>query len=147
MPALAAGCGSEGSLAPSTAPLREGTQVSPQRYLADAAAAAAAVSDFSIALASVGEVARPVTLRRAAPELRASLERVAALSARLDAQRLQDRRLEVQRDRAADALDAVLTAMTQVVEAAEAGDGAAAAAAAGEYSTAVGVLRSLAPPS
>lgn len=121
--------------------------MSPQRYLADVSGAAAAVSDFSAALEAVGEVARPAALRRAAPRLRSALERASALGGRLSAQRLADRRLEVQRDRAADTLDGVLAAMREVVASAEAGDGARAADAADAYATAVGELRSMTPVS
>lgn len=121
--------------------------MSPQRYLSDASAAAAAVTEFSAALEGVGEVARPAALRRAAPALRSALEQAAVLGDGLAAQRLQDRRLEVQRDRAADALAVVVDAMRQVVAASEAGDGARAAAAAADYATAVGELRSMSPVS
>ncbi|WP_217923395.1 hypothetical protein [Miltoncostaea oceani] len=140
----AAGCGGGGaSLAPSTAPLTDGTEVSPQRYLADTAAAAAAVNAFSDALSDVGATARPATLRRVARELQEPFDTTVAISERLAAARLQDRRLEAQRGRAAPLLADVVDAMTLVVNAAEAGDPEAAEVASTEFSTAIGELRKL----
>ena len=98
---MAAGCGG-GSLAPDTTPLGEGTQVSPQRYLADTDAAGAAVAEFTRDLTTVGNVATPEALTRAAPALRATLQDAEALSQRLSAERVEDTRLEAQRARAAD---------------------------------------------
>ncbi|WP_217913567.1 hypothetical protein [Miltoncostaea marina] len=127
----------------STTPVEEGTTVSSRQYLADASAAADAVSDFSLALAETDGVARPAVLRRLAPRLRDAQERTRAHADRLAAQRLEDRRLERQREGAAGALDRVADAMARVVAAAEREDGAAAASAAAGFATAVGALRSL----
>lgn len=130
-------------MAASTAPVEDGTTVSSRQYLADASAAADAVSDFSMTLAETGGTARPAALRRLAPRLRDALERTEAHAGRLSAARLEDRRLETQRDRASVALERVAAAMDRVVVAAERGDGAAAATAAAGFATAVGALRSL----
>jgi hypothetical protein len=117
--------------------------VSPQRYLTDTAAAAAAVNEFSDALGTLGPEARPAPLRRVASRLEEPLGRTSALADRLAAARLADRRLEAQRERAADALASVVEAMQEVVDAARAGDPEAAEAASTEFATAVGELRSL----
>ena len=66
-----------------------------------------------------------------------------ALADRLESARLADRRLETQRERAADALGSVVEAMGSVVDAARDGNPVAAEAASTRFSTAVGELRSL----
>jgi hypothetical protein len=91
-------------------------------------------------------VARPARLRAAVPELRPALERTAAIAQRLGAQRLEDRRLEAQRQRAAAALGPVVDAMTVVVEAAAAGQPQRAVAGSRDLSGALEELRTLTPP-
>ena len=105
-----AGCGG-GSIEAGTSSVPDGTQVSSQRYLADTAAAADAVADFSALLSSLAPEPRPAQLRAAAADLAAARDRAALLSARLRAERLQDRRLEEQRADASAALVAVVAAM------------------------------------
>ncbi len=138
----AAGCGG-GSLDASTTSLPDGARVSPQRYLADTVAAADAVADFSATLAEIGPVVRKRTLLALAPRLDAARARTSAIAGRLDAQTLEDRRIESQRAKAASALDDVVVAMTLVSDAAEAGDPSALEDAAARYTTSVGDLRSL----
>lgn len=140
--ATLAGCGG-GSLDASTAPLAEGAQVSPQRYLADTSAAAGAVDDFSAILAEVAPVARRAALVALAGRLDAARDRAAALADRLDAQRLEDRRLEEQRARAAAALSDVVVGMTLVSDAAAAGEPEIVEAATARYARSVGDLRSI----
>ncbi|MGE0026015.1 MAG: hypothetical protein AB7O78_01830 [Thermoleophilia bacterium] len=141
-----AGCGG-GSLEAGTTTLPDGTQVSSQRYLADTAAAADAVADFSALLSSLAPVPKPAQLRAKAPELVAARDRAALLASRLTAQRLEDRRLEEQRADASAALAAVVAAMDELVTAAGHGDPDAAAAASRRFSQAVGELRMLPAPS
>lgn len=124
-----------------TTPLSDGTQVSPQRYLADTDAAAAAVAEFTRDLATVGAVATPEALGRAAPELRASLAGAEALSQRLSAERLEDARLEAQRARAAGALEGVVAAMRAAADEAAAGRPTRFVRAVDDYSNAIAALR------
>jgi hypothetical protein len=140
------GCGDR-SLEASTAPLAAGTRVSPQRYLADAAAAAAAVNDFSSILEEIAPTAGDARLRAIAPRLAAAFTRSQAMAGRIDGQRLEDRRLEAQRAAAATSLNAVVMAMDRVVVAARAGRAVAVADAADGYATRVGALRNLPPAS
>lgn len=139
---VAAGCGG-GSLEASTVPLDDGTQVSPQRYLADTVAAASGVDEFSAALADAGPTATAAKLRAVVNRLRPPLEQTRAVAERLGAERLEDTRLEAQRARASAALDRVVVAMAAVTDAAAAGDPAAVEAASTDFGTAVGDLRSL----
>ena len=83
-----AGCGG-GSIEAGTSSVPDGTQVSSQRYLADTAAAADAVADFSALLSSLAPEPRPAQLRAAAADLAAARDRAALLSARLRAERLR----------------------------------------------------------
>jgi hypothetical protein len=78
-----------------------------------------------------------------APRLEDALDRTVAIAGRIEAQRLEDRRLEAQRERASAALDAVIAEMSLVADAAAAGDPIDMAAAAGRYASSVGDLRSL----
>ena len=95
-----------------------GPRSRPQRYLADTDAAGAAVAEFTRDLTTVGNVATPEALTRAAPALRATLQDAEALSERLSAERVEDTRLEAQRARAAAALEDVVAAMRQATDAA-----------------------------
>jgi hypothetical protein len=124
-----------------TTPLSDGTEVSPQRYLADTDAAAAAVAAFTRDLGAVGAVATPEALERAAPALRQSLAAAEALSERLSAERLEDARLETQRERAAAALAGVVTAMRAAADEAAAGRPTRFVQAVDAYSNAVAALR------
>ena len=141
-----AGCGG-GSIEAGTSSVPDGTQVSSQRYLADTAAAADAVADFSALLSGLAPEPRPAQLRAAAADLAASRDRAALLAARLAAERLEDRRLEEQRADASAALTGVVAAMDDIAAAADRGDADAAAAASRQFSQAVGELRSLPAPS
>lgn len=107
---------------------------------------AAAVRDFSAALEPLSPVARPGRLRDAAPALRDARDRAAVAAQRLAAARLEDQRLERQRERVAAAAEPALAAMDRVVAAAEAGDARQAAAAATGFATAVDRLRASALP-
>jgi hypothetical protein len=140
-----AGCGG-GSLEAGTGSVPDGTEVSSQRYLADTAAAADAVADFSARLSSLAPVVRAAELRAAAPGLEAARDRAALLASRLRAERLEDRRLEEQRADASAALSAVVAAMDSLAAAADAGDVQAAVAASRRFSQAVGELRRLPAP-
>ena len=140
MALLAAACGG-GTLESSTAPLEDGTRVSPRGYLADTAAAAEAVSDFVVVTRSIGDVARAPRLREVAPELREPLARATALARRLDAARLEDARLEEQRRLAAAALGQVVRAMERTTAAADAANPVGVAAAVEDLDAAVAELR------
>ena len=141
-----AGCGG-GSIEAGTSSVPDGTQVSSKRYLADTAAAADAVADFSALLSGLAPEPRPAQLRAAAPELAAARDRAALLAGRLRAERLDDRRLEEQRADASAALAGVVAAMDDLTTAAGQGNAQAAAAASTRFSQAVGELRSLPAPS
>ena len=118
--------------------------MSPQRYLADSAAAAAAVGDFTAVLDELAPTARKARLMATAPRLDAAATRASAIIGRIDAQRLEDRRLEDQRARAAAALDDVEVAMRVVTDAARAGAPARMERASAQYADAVAALRGIA---
>lgn len=84
---------------------------------------------------------RPGPLRATAPDLGEARDRAAVAAQRIGAARLEDQRLERQRERVATALAPVLAAMDGVVAAAEAGDARRAAAAATAFAAAVDRLR------
>jgi hypothetical protein len=138
--AVATGCGAP-SLGPSSTTLPEGTEVAPKRYLADAVEAADAVADFGTILADGGTVAERETLLGLAPRLRVAVGRLMVAHQRLGAERLADRRLEQQRERAVELLAPVLQAMQRLAQAAEDGQPGRAAAASTTLSTAVAALR------
>lgn len=141
-----AACGDE-SLAPSTTPVAEGTQVTSQRYLADVDAAATAIRAFSDQLEAIGPVARPAQLRAIAPDLAAALQRANAIAGRIEAQRLADARLEAQRAEASPLLASIVDAMADVTTRAAAGQPEPTVAAIEEFRDAVERLRSLGAPS
>jgi hypothetical protein len=140
-----AACGDE-SLAPSTTPVAEGTQVDSQRYLADVDGAADAIRAFSDQLEAIGPVARPARLRALAPELAAALQRANAISGRIAAQRLADARREAQRAEAAPLLAAIVAAMADVTTRAAAGRPEPTVAAIAEFRDAVDRLRAVGGP-
>lgn len=134
------GCGG-GSLEPTTSPLTEGAEVSPQRYLADSVGAAGAVQSFWTLTAQLGPAPTPAELRAAAPALAAQRDAVRAAADRLDAAQLADQRLETQREDAVRGLELVLAAIDQVVAAAEAGNPDALAMARERLAAAITSLR------
>ncbi|MGD9695837.1 MAG: hypothetical protein AB7V42_09285 [Thermoleophilia bacterium] len=117
--------------------------MSPQRYLADTRGAAEAVTQFSAALARVGDAPTREGVRRAAPAMRAPLRKAQAMAARLRAERLDDRRLEDQRERASAQLDRVVAAMEDAVQAAQAGRPVVLRTAVSAFAGAVNELRGL----
>jgi hypothetical protein len=135
----AAGCGDQAG--PPAAPLEPGTRVSPQRYLADTAAAAKAARDFTAVVQRAGPRLTAASLRSAAPALSATLARAELAAERLSAQRLEDRRLERQRVRAAPLYAVVVADMRRVVAAARAARPAPAAAAARRLGADMDALR------
>lgn len=143
--AVVAGCAG-GPVGPSTAPVSDGTEVSAQRYLADADAAATALGDFSEQLERIGPVARPAVLREVAPDLAVVLQRANAVVERLESQRLADARLESQRERAVPRLRDALTAMLAVTTRAAAGEPRPVVAAVRDFRDAVERLRELGAP-
>ena len=142
MALVAGGCGG-GTVDAGTTPLDDGTEVSSQIYLADTAAAADAVSDFSASLSEAAPRPRPATLWAIATRLGEARDRTALLAARLRAERLEDRRLEEQRGHASAALDSVVSAMDDLVTAAAAGEAEDASRASTRFASAVAQLRSL----
>ena len=116
-------------------------------YLADTSGAAEAVSEFSTVLSEAAPRPRPATLRAIAVRLGEARDRASLLSARLGAERLEDRRLEDQRSDASAALTVVVAAMDDLVTAAEAGEAQDASRASLRYASAVAQLRSLPAPS
>ncbi|HMN97963.1 MAG TPA: hypothetical protein PKD59_00965 [Miltoncostaeaceae bacterium] len=121
--------------------------MSSQRYLADTAAAADAVADFSALLSSLAPEPKPAQLRAAAADLAAARDRAARLASRLGAERLEDRRLEAQRADASAALTAGGAAEGDPTAPPGPGRAEPAAAAPRRFSRAVGELRSLPAPS
>lgn len=117
--------------------------MSPQRYLADTAAAAEAINAFSAILGEVSPVARRPALTAVAGRLDTARDRAAAIADRLDAQRLEDRRLEEQRGLAATALSEIVVDMTLVSDAAAAGEPETMETVAGRYAASVDDLRAL----
>lgn len=143
IPLAAAGCGASAPVA--TAPLEEGRQISPQRFLADSSSAATAIRDFAAILAEVGPVATPARLTAVADRLTDPVERARLMSQRLSAARLADRRLEEERRRVAPPLVDAVQAMDSVLAAARSGDSDAAAASR-RFAAAVDVLRDRGAP-
>lgn len=140
--AAAAGCG--GAPGPPTTTLTDGTTVGADRYLADAAAGAAAVRAFTAVLGEVAPAATPSALQRLAPRLETPLASARLVSQRLSAARLDDQRLESQRGRDAASFAATVTAMERVHGAAVAGDPSEAQAAARELEISLAAMRSAA---
>jgi len=125
-----------------TTPVATAGQIEPRRYLADAAAVAAAARDFAAILASAGQRTTPAALRHVTPALVGALRRAEAAASEIAAARLVDGRLEAQRERTVPALSSVLTAMRDVVRAARVGDVRAAASATNRLGAALTALRS-----
>jgi chromosome segregation ATPase len=98
-------------------------------------------------LAEIAPQPRPAQLKAIADDLAEARDRATVMARRLDAERLQDQRLENQRERAVAALDEVVAAMDALEAAARRGDRAAAATASQRFSAAVGKLRGLSPGS
>jgi hypothetical protein len=140
---VASGCG--GGTPTDTGPLSPGTRISARTYLADASAAADAAQDFAAALDRAGPTLHPATLKAAAPALEAALARAERSGERLAAARLDDRRLETQRQRAVPSLQRLVDAMRGVTTAARAGDPRAAVAAARRMAAALAALRRVGP--
>jgi len=134
-----AGCGGT-TPAPTTTAV-EGATVDAGRYLADAAAGAAAARAFASQLATVGTPATAPALKAVAPRLEEPLASARLVGQRLTAERLADRRLDEQRGRNAVAFGSVIAAMERVQAAAAAGDPSGARTGSLELSAAIGALR------
>lgn len=144
---LLGGCGTP-SAPVATAPLEDGTSVSPRRFLADAAAAAAAVRDFADVLDRAGPEATPARMGAAARDLPEPLERARLMVRRLSAARLVDQRLEAERVRVVPRLSAVIETMDAVLKAARNSDAEAMAIASTRLAAALDAARTAgAPPS
>jgi len=139
-----AGCG--GAPAPATRTLPAGSQVGPQRYLADSAEGAAAVRDFAAVLDRMAVGTTPARIRRLAGDLDAPLARVRLARQRLGAERLEDRRLEAQREAAAVRYATVLGWMERTAVAAHAGNQRTLGAATVGLRRAVEALRAVGRP-
>ncbi len=142
---LLSGCGN--ATAPPTTMAAEGASVGPDRYLADAAAAADAVRAFSTALRGVGSPATAQRLKAVVSKLDPPLERAKLAGQRLSAERLADRRLDEQRARSAAGFAAAVDAMTRVRDAAAAGNAAAARSASTQLAQALATLGGVSPGS
>lgn len=134
-----AGCG--GTTPAPTTTIAEGATVDAGRYLADAAAGAAAARAFASELGTVGTPATASALKAVAPRLDEPLASARLVGQRLTAERLADRRLDEQRGRNAVAFGAVIAAMERVQAAAAAGDPAGTRAGSLELSVTLGALR------
>lgn len=142
IPLLVAGCGANAG--PPTTTVAAGTVVTPERYLADTAAAAAAVRAFAVELGGIGTAevpATPARLRALAPLLDPPLATARLVRDRLSAERLADQRLDRQRALRAEQFAAAVSVMERVRTASAAGDAAAASAAADELRQTLEVLR------
>jgi hypothetical protein len=138
-----AGCGG-GSLDAGTAPLDEGEVVSPQQYLADSAAAAAAAGRFLETADALGAQPSSAELVAAAPVLDEQLAEFRVLRARLDAARLDDARLESQRQAVAAATAELEGSMERFVVFAAEGDRRGVALASRELAADVDDVRTAA---
>jgi hypothetical protein len=139
-----AGCG--GAPPTATRTLATGSQVGPQRYLADTAEGAAAVRDFAAVLDRMAVGTTPARIRGLAAGLDAPLARARLAKQRLGAERLEDRRLESQRKAAAAGYASVLGWMERTASAAHAGNQAALRSAAVGLRRAVERLRAVGRP-
>lgn len=126
---------------PPAGTVSDGTEVSPQRYLADTVAGAAAIREFGVALDALGAGPDADQVEAAAPDLDAALANAELIAQRLDAESLADARLETQRRAAAAAYRRVVEQMRRVVDEAQAGRPVRLAEAVAEYQTAVDALR------
>jgi hypothetical protein len=137
---LLAGCGTP-SAPVATAPLEDGSFISPQRFLADVSAAAEAVSDVAAAIRDAGPAATPSGMAAVSEALVEPLGRARLMAQRLAAARLEDRRLEEERARVVPALSQVVSATDDLVQAARAGDAQRTVTAGARLATAVEALR------
>ena len=135
---VVSGCGN--STPPPTTTATDGASVGSDRYLADAAAAAAAVRVFAIALGEVGTPATPERLKALVSKLDPPLERAQLAGQRLTAERLADRRLDEQRMRSAARFAVAVDAMKRVRDAAAAGDPTTARTASTDLAQALSTL-------
>lgn len=115
-----AGCGAS-PLETRTDPLASGTLVEPQVYLNDAAGVANAMRDFQDTLAQAGPSLSIAEAKRLAPQLQRHARDARAIHTRLSHQRLDDARLEEQRQRVVPPLGQACTAMEQAANLAAAG--------------------------
>lgn len=137
------GCGN--ATAPPTTSAAQGTSVGADRYLADSAAAAAAVRAFAAALDTKGAPATPELLKAMVPQLDPPLARAKLAGQRLSAEVVADRRLDEQRSRSAASYAKTVTAMERVRDAAAAGDAATARTASTELAGTLTTLSGAAP--
>ncbi len=136
--AALSGCG--GSTGAPTTTAAAGASVGADRYLADTAAAAAAVRGFAAALDTKGATATPQLLKSLVPQLDPPLATAKLAGQRLSAEVVADRRLEEQRSRSAASFAKTVTAMERVRDAAAAGDAATARTASAELTQALTTL-------
>ena len=137
------GCGN--STPPPTTTATDGASVGSDRYLADTAAAAAAVRGFVQALGEVGTPATPERLKALVSKLDPPLERAQLAGQRLTAERLADRRLDEQRTRSAAGFAVAVEAMNRVRDAAAVGNAAATKTASTQFAQALAALGGAAP--
>lgn len=128
-------------MGPPTTSATVGASVGADRYLADTAAAAAAVRVFAAALDTKGAPATPELLKGLVPQLDPPLTRAKLAGERLGAEVVADRRLEEQRSQSAARFATTVTAMERVRDAAAAGDPAAARTASLELTQALTALK------
>lgn len=137
---LVAGCGAASLTAP-TSTLPSGTLVGPQVYLSDSASTAAAIGKFVGALGPSGSSISPGQAKAEAPQLENVLEQAQLGFQRLSAERVDDGRLEQQRQAVIGPLHAVVAQLSAIAASAQKGDPAAIVADLGPLRTAEAALR------
>jgi len=127
-----------------TADLPSATPVGPRGYLSDTALAADGIRDFQATLQGMAPEVTQTDLRTAAPGLRQDADRVALAYRRLAAQRLDDTRLEAQRQKVTSALSDVSGLMERMADLAETGGVAGLVALTPQLRAAIDALRAAA---
>lgn len=127
-----------------TTDLPSATPSGPRGYLADTALAADGIRGFQAILEGMAPEVTQTELRTAAPGLRQDADTVALAYRRLAAQRLDDTRLEAQRQKVTPALSDVSGLMERMADLAEAGKVADLVALAPQLRAAVDALRAAA---
>ena len=122
-----AGCGAS-SIPPQTTTLPAGTRVGPREFLADSAATAAAIRSFADALGANGSTLTDAQAKASAPLLASDYQQAQTGYGRLAAQRVDDARLDAQRQAVVDKLGPVVVQMSDITTAARAGDAKAVVA-------------------
>ena len=116
-----AGCGATSIPAP-TSTLPTGTRVGPQQFLADSAATAQAIRTFAEDLGANGPTLTGAQARASAPLLASAFNQTQLGLQRLSAEKVDDSRLDAQREAVLAPLGSVVVQMSAITAAAHAGN-------------------------